>query len=164
MANHNWKETGAILTLSTHALIRTLCLGKTKKMAHVHGMSTVSDYSQSLDKLRDNCPVRAALDVIRGRWKPLILFELHQGTKRFTELRAALPDVTSQTLTLQLRQLEADEIITRTIFQEIPIRVEYELSAYGQTLSKVMEELEAWGKVYLQRQRRNKARQASTHS
>lgn len=120
-------------------------------------MRSVSDYSQKLDKLRDGCPVRAALDVIRGRWKPLILCELRNGTKRFTELRAALPDVTAQTLTLQLRQLEADEIVSRTLYPEIPVRVEYELSAYGRTLSKVMDELAAWGECYLERQRRNGA-------
>jgi DNA-binding HxlR family transcriptional regulator len=120
-------------------------------------MRSVSDHSQKLDKLRDNCPVKAAIDVIRGRWKPLILRELRDGTKRFTELRAALQEVTAQTLTLQLRQLEADEVVTRTIYPEIPARVEYQLSEYGRTLSKVMEELEAWGESYLDRQQRNRA-------
>ena len=86
-------------------------------------MPAISVYSQRFDKLRDNCPVRAALDVIRGRWKPLILFELRKGMKRFTELRDTLPEVTAQTLTLQLRQLEADDIITRTVYPEIPVRV-----------------------------------------
>ena len=120
-------------------------------------MRSVSDYSQKRDALRDNCPVKAAIDVIRGRWKPSILHELHQGKKRFTELRVALPEVTAQTLSTQLRQLEADEIITRTVFPEIPARVEYQLSDYGQTLSCVMEELDAWGTTYLARQRRNPA-------
>jgi DNA-binding HxlR family transcriptional regulator len=118
-------------------------------------MRPIPDHSQKFDKLRDDCPVRATLDVIRGRWKPLILRELLLGTKRFTALRASLPEVTAQTLTLQLRQLEADGIVTRTIYPETPVRVEYELSAYGQTLSKVMDELEAWGKSYLQRQQRS---------
>ena len=117
-------------------------------------MPTISDHGHKLDRLRDDCPVRAAIDVIRGRWKPSILRELRDGTKRFTELRAALPAVTAQTLTLQLRQLEADEIVTRTIFPEIPARVEYELSGYGRTLARVMDELEAWGERYLERQQR----------
>lgn len=116
---------------------------------------SAADYSQKHDALQENCPVRAALDVIRGRWKPSILFELHQGKKRFTELRAALPQITAQTLSLQLRQLEADEIVTRTVFPEIPARVEYELSEYGQTLSCVMDELDAWGQTYLARRRRS---------
>lgn len=120
-------------------------------------MRPVSDHSQKFDKLRDECPVKAAIDVIRGRWKPLILREIRDGTKRFTELRAALPEVTAQTLTLQLRQLEADEVVTRRIYAEVPARVEYELSEYGKTLSNVMEELEAWGQSYLARQGRNRA-------
>ena len=119
-------------------------------------MPSVSDHRQQVDNLRDSCPVRAALDVIRGRWKPLILYELRHGTKRFTELRAALPNVTAQTLTLQLRQLEADEIVHRTVYPEIPARVEYELSDYGRTLSRVMDELAVWGERYLERQRRNR--------
>jgi DNA-binding HxlR family transcriptional regulator len=118
---------------------------------------TKTDYIQKLDKLRDNCPVKAAIDVIRGRWKPSLLRELRDGTKRFTELRAALPEITAQTLTLQLRQLEADGVIVRTIYPEIPARVEYELSEYGHGLSKVMEELEAWGEEYLRRQPQNRA-------
>jgi DNA-binding HxlR family transcriptional regulator len=68
-----------------------------------------------------------------------------------------LPEVTAQTLSTQLRQLEADEIVTRTIFPEIPARVEYQLSDYGQTLSCVMEELDAWGRTYLARQHRHSA-------
>ena len=115
-------------------------------------MRSVSDFKQKRDTLRDGCPVKAAIDVIRGRWKPSILRELHEGKKRFTELREALPEVTAQTLSTQLRQLEADEIVTRTVFPEIPARVEYRLSDYGQTLSCVMEELDAWGQTYLARQ------------
>ena len=99
--------------------------------------------------------MRAALDVIRGRWKPSILRELRDGTKRFTELRDALGDVTAQALSMQLRQLEADEIVVRTVYAEIPARVEYELSDFGQTLGQVMEGLEVWGEGYLQRRRQN---------
>lgn len=130
-------------------------LGRIKWLTEHPFMSSLSDYSQKRDALRDNCPVKAAIDVIRGRWKPMILFELHQGKKRFTELRAALPEITAQTLSTQLRQLEADEIVARTVFPEVPARVEYQLSDYGQTLSCVMEELDAWGRTYLARRRRN---------
>jgi DNA-binding HxlR family transcriptional regulator len=112
------------------------------------------DYSQKIDKLRDTCPVRATIDVIRGRWKPSILFELLGGTKRFSDLQEALPGVTAQVLTTQLRELEADGIISRAVHVEIPLRVEYELSEYGRTLSDVMEQLETWGKAYLERQAR----------
>lgn len=105
---------------------------------------------QKIDKLQDDCPVRAALDVIRGRWKPSILFELHQGPKRFSQLQSAFPQVAAQVLTVQLRQLEADRIVTRTVYPEVPTRVEYELSPYGLTLSGIMDQLETWGKTYLE--------------
>lgn len=115
-------------------------------------MKTLSDYEQKIDTLRDGCPVRAAIDVIRGRWKPSILWELHSGTKRFSDLQAALPEVTAQALTVQLRQLEADGVVVRTVFAEVPARVEYALSAHGQELSAVMDQLEKWGVAYLERQ------------
>jgi DNA-binding HxlR family transcriptional regulator len=121
-------------------------------------MPTAADHTQKHDKLRDECPVKAAIDVIRGRWKPSILFELKDATKRFCELRAALPQITAQILTIQLRQLEADEIVTRTVYPEVPARVEYELSAFGRTLSTIMEELETWGETYLRRQRQAHAK------
>src|SRR5262245_36430882 len=117
-------------------------------------MRPVTAHSQKLDKLRDNCPVKATIDVIRGRWKPYILRELKDGTKRFAELRAALPEVTAQILTLQLRQLEADEIVTRTVYPEVPARVEYQLSKFGRTLSRAMVELAEWGESYLAREQR----------
>lgn len=114
-------------------------------------MKTSADYAQKVDRLQDNCPVRAALDVVRGRWKPAILFELRSQARRFSELQAALPGITAQTLTLQLRQLEADEIISRTVHAEVPARVEYCLSDFGETLSQMMDQLEAWGVTYLAR-------------
>ena len=120
-------------------------------------MPSAADHRQKIDPLRDACPVKAAIDVIRGRWKPSIMRELRDGTRRFSELRAALPSVTAQILSVQLRQLEADEIVKRTVFAEVPVRVEYELSAYGRTLSRVMDELENWGTTYLQRQQQQKA-------
>lgn len=116
----------------------------------------LSDYAPKHDPVRDNCPVKAAIDVIRGRWKPHILHELHEGgPKRFSELRASLPQVTAQALSIQLRQLEADEIVTRTVYPEVPVRVEYALSEFGRTLSCVLEELDTWGTKYLARRKRN---------
>ncbi len=114
-------------------------------------MKSLSEYEQKLDHLRDNCPVWAALDVIRGRWKPSILWELNGGTKRFSDLQTALPDVTAQALTVQLRQLEADGVVARTIYAEVPARVEYALTDHGRGLSAVMGQLERWGAEYLER-------------
>ena len=121
-------------------------------------MSRLAEYEPKIDPLRDECPVKAALDVIRGRWKPSILFELVKGKKRFSDLQALLPGVTAQALSLQLRQLEAEDIIVRKVFAEVPPRVEYELSEFGLTLSGVFDQLEAWGATYQQR-RKSKERQ-----
>src|SRR5262245_66290458 len=101
-------------------------------------MKSPADYSPKIDRLSDECPVRAALDVVRGRWKPSILFELKSHARRFSELQAALPGITAQTLTLQLRQLEAHGIIYSTTHAEIPPRVEYALPEFGTTLSPLI--------------------------
>lgn len=113
----------------------------------------LADYGQQLDGLRERCPVRAALDVIRGRWKPSILHVLQErGVLRFTQLQAFMPEVTAQALTVQLRQLEADGVILRVIHAEVPPRVEYSLTGHGAALTAVMSELGEWGEAYLQRQ------------
>jgi DNA-binding HxlR family transcriptional regulator len=77
-------------------------------------MKPLSEHEQKVDRLHDGCPIKAAIDVIRGRWKPMILWELGAGTKRFSDLQAAQPEIAAQVLTVQLRQLEADGIIRRT--------------------------------------------------
>jgi DNA-binding HxlR family transcriptional regulator len=119
-------------------------------------MRTLADYEQKYDRLQEDCPVRAALDVIRGRWKPSMLYELKSGPRRFGDLKEAMPGITSQALTVQLRQLEADGVIARTVYPEVPPRVEYTLTDLGKRLSDVMDELERWGEAYLERRgRRN---------
>lgn len=114
--------------------------------------SRLAGYRQKIDRLREDCPLRAAVDVVRGRWKPSILFYLRDGAKRFTALQEELTGITAQTLTVQLRQLEADGIVLRTVYPEIPARVEYTLTAAGRSLSEVTDRLEMWGVAYLRRQ------------
>ncbi len=124
-------------------------------------MRPIEDYEHKIDRLSEECPVKATLDVIRGRWKASILFHLLNERKRFSELQEALPGVTAQVLSLQLRQLEADGILTRTVYAEVPARVEYGLSEYGRTLSAVFEEMEAWGKTYQSRLKARSGRAAA---
>ena len=100
----------------------------------------------------EGCSVEAALAVIGGKWKGTILYRLHRdGVLRFNEIRRILPAVSQRTLTAQLRALEADGIIERTVYAEVPPRIEYRLSAYGQTLAPVLLTLKAWGDGHKER-------------
>lgn len=96
------------------------------------------------------CPVEAALEAIGGKWKGVILFHLQGGTKRFNELRRLIPDVTQRMLTKQLRELEADRIIVRTVYPEVPPRVEYSMSEFGETLSPILTALQEWGARHIE--------------
>ena len=95
------------------------------------------------------CPVEACLEVIGGKWKGVILFHLLGGTKRFGELARLMPAVTQRMLTRQLRELEADGVVARTVYPEVPPKVEYSLTASGKTLAPVREVLRGWGSDYL---------------
>jgi DNA-binding HxlR family transcriptional regulator len=114
-------------------------------------MKSTSKYVRKIDWLQDQCPIKATVDVIGGRWKPLILYYLLDQPKRFSELRREIPGVTPQMLTLQLRQLEADDIVTRRVYAEVPVRVEYQLTAYGQTLSTLLGNIRKWGEQHIGR-------------
>jgi len=95
------------------------------------------------------CSVEAALDVIGNKWKGVILFHLLDGTKRFNELRRLIPSVTQRMLTLQLRELERDKIIIRTVYPEIPPKVEYSLTQLGKTLKPILLSLREWGAQFM---------------
>jgi DNA-binding HxlR family transcriptional regulator len=106
--------------------------------------------AKKFDPMHIACPVRAALDVIRGRWKPSLLYEIKDQPKRYSQLQAALPMASAQAITVQLRQLEADGVVCRRVDDDAPGRVEYMLTERGATLSKVMDELEDWGRTHLE--------------
>lgn len=91
------------------------------------------------------CPVTRAMSVIGGKWKLFIVYQLMGGTRRFGELRRLIPDVTQQMLTAQLRELEADGLISRTVFPVVPPRVDYSLTPLGENLRGVTDALMAWG-------------------
>lgn len=92
-----------------------------------------------------NCAVEAALDVIGNKWKGVVLFHLLDGKKRFNELRRLIPSVTQRMLTLQLRELEKDDVIERKVFPQVPPKVEYSLTELGQSLKPILLSLREWG-------------------
>jgi len=93
-----------------------------------------------------NCPIEASLDIIGNKWKGVILYHLMKGTKRFNELRRLIPTVSQRVLTVQLRELEDDKVITRKIYPEIPPKVEYSLTDLGKKLKAILASLEVWGR------------------
>ena len=97
------------------------------------------------------CGIDAAMDVIGGKWKVLILWALAQRPCRFGELRRELPGITEKVLAAHLRELEADGVIRRIVYQEVPPRVEYELSEYGESLRGILDALCSWGEQHIRK-------------
>lgn len=91
------------------------------------------------------CPVAAMLELIGGKWKPVILYCLRNDTRRFGEISARIPSISRKVLTDQLKELEEEKLIIRRQFNEIPPRVEYSLSELGKSLAPVLVAMEKWG-------------------
>jgi DNA-binding HxlR family transcriptional regulator len=94
------------------------------------------------------CDVAQTISLIGGKWKSIILFYLLDETLRFSELQRSIPDITQRMLTLQLRELEADGIVKRTVYKQIPPKVEYSLTELGTTLSPIILAMKQWGHDY----------------
>ncbi|WP_277586125.1 winged helix-turn-helix transcriptional regulator [Psychrobacillus antarcticus] len=92
-----------------------------------------------------NTSVEATLEVIGGKWKPVILFYLTFGKKRNNELKRMLPKITQKVLTEQLRELEEAGVLLRTVYNQVPPKVEYELTDYGWTLKEILHLMCRWG-------------------
>nr|WP_143186115.1 MULTISPECIES: winged helix-turn-helix transcriptional regulator [Paenibacillus] len=96
-----------------------------------------------------NISVEATLEVIGGKWKCVILCHLTHGTMRTSDLKRHMPNITQKMLTQQLRELEQDGIVNRISYNQVPPKVEYELSDYGRTLSSILDSLCAWGEQHI---------------
>ncbi|MCF0049069.1 helix-turn-helix transcriptional regulator [Dyadobacter sp. LJ53] len=92
-----------------------------------------------------NCPITATMEVIGGKWKPLILYNLTLGTRRFGELSVRIPAISRKVLTEQLKELERDGLVVRQQFKEMPPRVEYSLTEKSNSLVAVFKEIAKWG-------------------
>jgi DNA-binding HxlR family transcriptional regulator len=97
----------------------------------------------------ENCPVTATMSIIGGKWKLLILYLITSEINRFGKMDMVLKDISKQMLTTQLRELEADGIIERKIYAEIPPRVEYFLTKKGESLLPIIELMKDWGNQYM---------------
>ncbi|MEU8524439.1 MULTISPECIES: winged helix-turn-helix transcriptional regulator [Streptomyces] len=92
------------------------------------------------------CGIDAAMDVVAGKWKSLILWELHHhGTRRFSELRRGLPGVSEKMLVQHLREMEEDGLVDREVYPVVPPKVEYSLTEHGISLNAALASLSAWG-------------------
>ena len=98
------------------------------------------------------CPVRTTLNVLGGKWKLLILSYLLEEPRRYGELRRLMPEITEKMLIQELRELETDGIVARTVHQTVPPRVDYSLTEQGQRVQPLFAELLGWGQQYLGRQ------------
>ena len=96
-----------------------------------------------------SCPVCRTADLVCGKWTLLLVRELSEGTSRFCELERSLAGISPRTLSLRLRALEEEGIVERHTFPEVPPRVEYALTAKGQALLPIIEDMRAWGAQWL---------------
>lgn len=105
--------------------------------------------SEPVENQEHLCPVNTTLAVMGGKWKPLILYYLNGHTRRFNELNRLIPAVTQRVLTMQLRELENDGIVLRKVYAQVPPKVEYSLTAFGETLMPVVAAMHEWGRAYV---------------
>jgi DNA-binding HxlR family transcriptional regulator len=105
----------------------------------------------SAKRIVSKCPIDELLVLIGGRWKPVILWWLMSTEEpfRFKILRQSMPRISQKVLTQQLRELERDGLVKSEMFSEMPVRVEYSLTAFGQKLRPVLQELDSWARQYL---------------
>jgi DNA-binding HxlR family transcriptional regulator len=101
------------------------------------------------EELFGKCPYATSQKILSGKWALIILHHLSENTLRFSELQKLLPDITQATLTKQLRTLEEYGVITRTVYPQIPPKVEYSLSEIGKDFSEVLSSLKSWSDKYL---------------
>ncbi|NNF58642.1 MAG: helix-turn-helix transcriptional regulator [Rhodothermaceae bacterium] len=94
------------------------------------------------------CPVELTLSTVGGKWAALILWHLRGGTRRYSELRRALPGVSHKMLAQRLRELEADELIDRAVYPVVPPKTEYTLTAEGERLLPALTAMQQWGMAY----------------
>src|SRR4051794_10670254 len=109
-----------------------------------------------VEKTHESCtraiiPVRDALDILSGKWKLPVMIALSFGNKRFSQLAKQIPGITDKMLSKELRELEMNDLVKRTVYDSVPVVVEYSMTPYGKTLEKLIEELHEWGMKHRKR-------------
>ena len=105
----------------------------------------------NIEKIKTyHCPVEAAMDVIGGKYKALIVYELINGTRRYNEIQRAVPQATPRMLSKQLKELEEDGVINGVLYQVVPPKTEYSLTEMGESLVPIVEALCKWGEHYFE--------------
>ena len=105
--------------------------------------------ADSLSPSPTKCPLTAALNAIGGKWSLICLYWLDLDTRRFNELRRLMPDISHKVLTETLRSLEQEGLISRTVYPEVPARVEYRISGHGESVRPIIQAVRAWGQAQL---------------
>ena len=104
---------------------------------------------EKMRKQPELCRVEDALGILVGKWKPIILLILlQQGTHRFGELKRRIPEITQKMLTKQLRELEAEDIVSRKVYPQVPPKVEYSITEYGKSLDPILVAMHEWGTAH----------------
>lgn len=93
-----------------------------------------------------HCAMDVTMNFIGGKWKTVVLWYLRNKTLRFGELKKQIPDITEKMLSIQLKSLEADGLVKRSEFDEVPLRVEYSLTEFGKSLNPILEAISKWGR------------------
>ena len=113
-------------------------------MAHIEGRTQQKCMGMIL-------PVSDAIQILSGKWKLPILISLQFGNKRFSEIAKDIPKITDRMLSKELRELEINQLVERTVYDTVPVTVEYSITAYGESLDPVIMELAKWGKQHRKR-------------
>jgi DNA-binding HxlR family transcriptional regulator len=111
------------------------------------------DHTECMGMIR---PVKDALEVLNGKWKLPIIISLSFGNKRFSQMAKEIPGITDRMLSKELRDLELNQLVRRTVYDTVPVTVEYSLTDYGDSLDKVISELRSWGTQHRKRIMRKK--------
>jgi len=121
----------------------------------------ISSTASSQRAIPIRCPLTAALNAIGGKWSLISLYWLDSNPRRFNELRRLMPEISHKVLAVTLRNLEREGLIRRTVYAEVPPRVEYSISNHGQTVRPLIEAVRTWGREHLEWKDK---REGSVHS